>query len=110
MRRRLGETEIIAFDESALSFGVESKGAWQVRGNGCLCATNEELLFIMWLPRRELMIARERVTAVERAKSHLGKRIGRELLRVRFTNDWGQPDSIAWYVRDLTAWEAALAG
>ena len=109
MRGRLGETEVIAFDESALSFGVESKGVWQIRGNGCLGASNDQILFIMWLPRRELMIRRERVTAVERAKSHLGKRIGRELLRVRFTNDSGQPDSIAWYVRDLATWEAALA-
>ena len=63
----------------------------------------------MWLPRKDLLISRERVAAVERVKSHLGKRIGRELLRVRFINDSGEPDSIAWYVRDLAAWEAALA-
>ena len=96
-------------EESALSFGVESKGVWQVRGNGCLAATNDEILFVMWLPRKELSIPRDRVTGIERAKSHLGKRIGRELLRVRFTNDSGQPDSIAWYVRDLATWEATLS-
>ena len=96
-------------DESAVSFGIESKGVWQVRGNGCLAATSEQVLFIMWLPRKELRIPRERVTAVERATSHLGKTIGRELLRIRFTNDSGQPDSAAWFVRDLPTWEATLA-
>ena len=108
MRARLGETEIVAIDESANCFGVESAGVWQVRGNGCLGATNDEVLFIMWFPRKELSIPRESITVVERARSHLGKSIGRELLRVRFTNDNGQPDSAAWYVRDLPVWEAAL--
>lgn len=109
VRERLGETEIVAIDESANCFGVQSAGVFQIRGNGCLGATHDEVLFIMWLPRKEVSIPRERVTAVERAKAHLGKTIGRELLRVRFTNDAGQPDSVAWYVRDLPTWEATLA-
>lgn len=99
----------MAMDEAALSFGVESKGVWQIRGNGCLAATDDEILFIMWVPRKELSIPRETVTGIEWARSHLGKRIGRELLRVRFINDSGHPDSIAWYVKDLPTWEATLA-
>ena len=95
-------------DESANCFGVESAGVWQVRGNGCLAATDDEILFIMWLPRRELRISREWITAVERTRSHLGKTIGRELLRVRFTNRSGDPDAVAWHVKDLPAWEATL--
>ncbi len=109
VRAELGESEIVAMDESANCFGLESKGVTQLRGNGCLAATNDELLFIMWIPRRETRIPRAWITSVERARSHLGKTIFRPLLLVRFTNDQGAQDSVAWYVRDLPAWEAALA-
>lgn len=95
-------------DESANFFGVESRGKAQLRGNGHLAASPDEILFVMWLPRRELTISRHRVTAVERTRWHLGKSVGRELLRVRFTNDAGEGDSVAWLVRDLAAWESAL--
>jgi hypothetical protein len=108
VRARLGESEIVAIDETANCFGLETKGVFQLRGNGCLAATNDELLFIMWLPRKEISIPRAWITAVERAKSHLGKRIFRPLLRVRFTDELGRSDSVAWLVRDLPAWEAAL--
>ncbi|HEV3472372.1 MAG TPA: hypothetical protein VG408_04095 [Actinomycetota bacterium] len=104
---RLGEG-IVAAEESANFFGVESRGKLQIRGNGFLAASSSQILFIMWLPRRELTILRNRVSAVERTMSHLGKTIGRQLLRVRFTNDAGQQDSVAWFVRDLQAWESAL--
>ena len=108
VRQRLGDTEIIAIDESANCFGVESAGVTQIRGNGCLAATADELLFIMWIPRKEISIPRPWITAVERADSHLGKRIFRPLLRVRFKDDQNRMDSVAWAVRDLPAWEAAL--
>lgn len=105
---RLGAEGIVIADESANFFGVESRGAAQLRGNGHLAASPDRILFVMWLPRRELTIPRDRITAVERTRSHLGKSVGRELLRVRFTNDEGRPDSVAWLVRDLAAWESAL--
>ncbi len=109
VRARLGEAEIVAIDESANFFGAETRGVLQLRGNGCLGATDDEVLFIMWFPRKEISFPRARITAVERAKSHLGKRIFRPLLRVRFRDDQGRADSVAWYVRDLPAWEAALS-
>jgi hypothetical protein len=59
-------------------------------------------------PRRELRIRRERITAVERATSHLSKTVGRPLLRLRYLDDAGRTDSIPWLVRDLPAWEATL--
>jgi hypothetical protein len=102
-----GELELV--DDSANSFGVESRGAAQIRGNGCLGLTADEVLFVMWLPRRELRIPRERISVVERARSHLGKTVGRPLLRVRFADEVGRDDSVAWLVGDLPAWEAALA-
>jgi hypothetical protein len=98
----------VLIDETANSFGVESAGATQIRGNGCLAATEEEVVFVMWLPRRELRIPRDRITAVERVRSHLGKTIGHELLRLRYIDEAGRPDSMAWFVQDLAAWEATL--
>lgn len=108
VRARLGEGNVVAAEGSANFFGVESKGKAQIRGNGHLAASPDEILFVMWFPRRELSIPRHRVTGVERTRSHLGKTVGRELLRVRFTNDAGEADSAAWLVRDLAAWEAVL--
>ena len=109
VRSELGESEIVAIDESANCFGLESKGATQIRGNGCLAATRDEILFVMWIPRREIRIPRAWITSVDQAKSHLGKTMGRPLLKVSYTTDQGQPESVAWFVRDLPAWEAALA-
>lgn len=109
LRSRLGEDRIVAIDDSANFFGVESRGAAQWRGNGCLVVTLEEVVFLMWLPRRELHVPRARITSVERAKAHLGKTIGRDLLKLRFVDEAGHPDSAAWLVRDLPAWEEALS-
>ena len=102
-------TESSLLDDSANFFGVESRGAGQIRGNGCLAATEDEVLFLMWLPRRQLRIPRDRITLIERTGSHLGKTVGRPLLLVRFTRDDGHADSAAWLVRDLAMWEAVLA-
>jgi hypothetical protein len=104
-----GDRALELMDDSANSFGVESCGIAQIRGNGCLALTADEVLFVMWVPRRELRISRERISAVERAGSHLGKTVGRPLLRVRFADEVGRDDSVAWLVHDLPAWEAALS-
>jgi hypothetical protein len=108
VRSKLGEGRILVIDESANSFGLGSKGVTQIRGNGCLGASDDEVIFVMWLPRRELRIPRHRITSVDRARSHLGKTVGRPLLRIAFTNDDGHPDTIALLVSDLEAWESAL--
>ena len=106
---RLGAHRILLMEDGANSFGVESRGRAQIRGNGCLAATVDEILFVMWFPRRVVHVPRRSITAVERARSHLGKTVGYMLLRVRFTNAEGRPDSVAWWVRDVARWEALLA-
>ncbi|MEA2432750.1 MAG: hypothetical protein QOG54_207 [Actinomycetota bacterium] len=108
VRTRAGEDRIVMIDDFANFFGLQSRGAAQMRGNGCLAITPDEVVFLMWLPRRDLYIPRQRITSVERVRSHLGKRIGRDLLKITFTDETGNPDSAAWFVHDLPAWEAAL--
>jgi hypothetical protein len=109
VRALLGEDRILLVDERANSFGVASAGVAQIRGNGCLAATEDEVVFLMWLPRRLLRIPRHRITAIERTTSHLGKTIGRELLRIRYVDEADRPDAVAWFVDDLPAWEATLS-
>ena len=95
-------------EDDANSFGVESAGAWQVRGNGNLALTKHELLFAQWVPSRLLRIPRKSIVEVGSVKSHLGKTVGKDLLRVVWTTDLGTQDSIALWVKDLDGWIEAL--
>lgn len=95
-------------ESDANSFGVESGGAWQVRGNGNLALTEDELLFAQWVPNRLLRIPRDSIAEVTTVGSHLGKTIRRDLLKVAWTTELGERNSIALWVRDLDGWLAAL--
>lgn len=112
--RALGEVmasasgEVLRVQEDANCFGVDSLGAAQVRGNGCLALTRDELLFHKWLGRRALRIPRGAITAVDAVDSHLGKSVGRTLFRVSWRLDSGEVDSVAWLVKEPEAWLAEL--
>ncbi len=108
VRRRYQDRGIELLDNGANFFGVESRGHGQVRGNGCLVLTADEVAFVMWLPRRELVIPRERILGTETPRSHLGKTKGVKLLKIRFRDEVGNEDSVAWAIRDLQAWLQAL--
>jgi hypothetical protein len=92
----------------ANSFGVESAGVSQIRGNGSLALTKHELLFAQWVPNRLLRIPRKSIVEVTMVRSHLGKTNGRDLLKVIWTTDLGTPDSIALWVGDLDGWIEVL--
>lgn len=104
----LGGRDPVLVDELANCFGVESAGVTQLRGNGCLALGPDLLVFAMWLPKRDIVIPRNRIQAVDTAGSHLGKTVMRRLLRVAWTREDGTQDRVAWFVRDLDAWLAAL--
>jgi hypothetical protein len=108
-RKHLQGLELLLEAPGANSFGVESGGPWQVRGNGNLALTEDELLFAQWAPDRLLRIPRRSIVEASQVKSHLGKRIGRPLLRVAWTRDNGEEDSIAFWVKDLDRWLAELS-
>lgn len=106
---RLLEGEHIMLREAgAPLFGIRSLGAAQVRGNGVLTLTKDRLHFLMWLPRRELSIPRERIITVETPKSFMGKSVFRELLQVNFMNEDGEADAAAWAARDPSEWRSFL--
>ncbi len=95
--------------ETVLGLGLESRGKGQVRGNGLLALTADELRFEQLVPRRETLIPLADVTAVETKRWWLGKSVGSKLLCVRWRSPDGTEDAMAWAVRDLDAWLAALA-
>ena len=93
---------------NARGLGLESRGAAQVRGNGWLVLTDDELRFRMWVPDRETRIPLAAITDVGTERTWLGKFVGGRLLRVRWRTPEGGEDAMAWQVRDLDDWLAAL--
>jgi hypothetical protein len=106
---RYTSNEIIIQSLAANFFGQTSKGKWQVRGNGALVLTEDELWFRMAIPRKELVIPLKQITNISIAKSHLGKSKLRPLLLVEFDLELGS-DSAAWLVEDLDEWVQAIRG
>jgi hypothetical protein len=102
MRGRFG-ARVVLIDEAANCLGVESRGVAQVRGNGCLVATDDAICFAMWAPRREMTIRRSDIVTVETPRSHLGKSKGIPLLKIVYA-EGSSRDSVAWAVRDLDTW------
>jgi hypothetical protein len=99
--------EVLMMDLGANSFGLESKGVWQGRGNGALVLTADYLHFFRFVPGADLRVPPGTITEVTFTKSHLGKATIYDLLKVRFVVD-GKPDSIAWYVADPRAWKERI--
>ena len=94
---------------NARGLGLESRGKGQVRGNGWLVLSPGELRFSQWVPRHETCIPLTAVTVVETRRVWLGKTVGSKLLCVRWRTPEGGEDAMAWEVRDLDGWLAAVA-
>ena len=106
--KQFEQSNIILGPSSANSFGQESLGVKQVRGNGLLILTDYELYFGMFIPRKDWHIPLKLISKVEVVRSHLYKTKSRDLLKVVYTNENGKQDSIAWLVRDLDSWIIVL--
>jgi len=99
--RKFEGREILYSSPGASYFGRESAGLWQVRGNGDLIITPDEVYFEMWFPKRILVIPMHSVVSVETPKSFKGRSVFRPLLKISFSDEIGRKDSVAWYVKDL---------
>ena len=95
-------------DSGALFFGQQSRGAAQLRGNGTLVLTDDAIVFKQWVVAREFRIPLGSILAVEKPKSFLGKSQFVELLCVKFRDEAGNDDAMAWRVRDLPGWIQAI--
>ena len=94
--------------ENVRGLGLQSRGKGQVRGNGWLVLTDDELRFKQWIPAREDRIPLAAITEVSTPRVWLGKTVGRKLLCVRWRTPDGGDDAMAWEVRDVDAWLSAL--
>lgn len=98
--------DILLSTYKANCLGVESAGVLQVRGNGGLALTANELYFT-GATGKELSIDRRSIMAVSEVRSHLAKTYFKPLLHVRYRTAEGE-DSVAWLLPDLERWKAAL--
>lgn len=111
--RASAEAEVLAtgpvhlLDSSANLAGVMSRGVTQLRGNGCLAAYPNEIVFVQWVPRRTLRIPRSSISGIGRVDSWLGKRRPVPMFEIRWNGEDGE-DAAAWWVADLEAWEREL--
>jgi len=96
--------DVIRSSIGANFFGQESLKLRQVRGNGVIILTSNELYFEMWIPKRVYRILIHSIIDIEETKWHLRKTKNRSLLKIIFTNSMGETDSAAWIVRDLDLW------
>jgi hypothetical protein len=106
---RIDRASLLLLDDAADSYGVESRGYSQVRGNGCLAVSPIAVLFVPWSTEdEELWIPMDHVLAVDSTDMHLGKAKGVMLVRVRYVNEAGREDSVAWAVKDVPRWVSAI--
>ncbi len=98
------DKNIILSINNANFFGQKSHKSTQIRGNGVLILTAEDLYFEMWRPKKILQIPISSVLKIEITKSFLHKSVFRKLLKVVFTNQEGEEDATAWWVTSLNKW------
>ncbi|MBD3229097.1 MAG: hypothetical protein GF329_12990 [Candidatus Lokiarchaeota archaeon] len=101
---KFNEGDIILVSKWANFFGQKSKGSKQVRGNGVLVLTKEELFFQMFLPKRILKVSINDIIDVKKESHHLRKTKYIDLLKVEFIIENGEEDSVAWWVKKLEDW------
>ena len=94
-------------DDRANFFGLGSRSAAQLRGNGVLALYDDELVFVQLMIGREIRIPTDALVEVTTAKSQKGKTIFRDLLKVTWRLDGGT-QSVVWFVVDLQGWLDAL--
>ena len=94
---------------AATSLGLESSGDTTARGTGTLVLTEDEVAFAQWQSDTLLRIPRPSIREVDTTRSHLGKTMNNDLLRIRWGHV-GSDDVAAFFVRDLEPWLADLGG
>ncbi len=103
--KRFKDIDIILRDNAAVYFGRESQKYKQIRGNGVLVLTKNELFFRRFAPKMELSIPLKYIQDIEAPSMFLGKSIHKPLLKIIYQTETGEPDSAAWYVNDLESFK-----
>lgn len=94
---------------AATALGRTGEGTEALTGTGTLVLTPDELGFAQWRPERLLRIRRSDIVRTDTTREHLGKTMKHDVLRVTW-RDGSAEESVAFFVRDLDTWLAALDG
>lgn len=95
---------ILMVSSSANFFGVASRKGRQIRGNGVLAVTREQVVFLQWVPKKRLTIPIRSISHVSSVKAFNGKTRFRPLLKIEFTDEIGQQEAGGWLVTNLDQW------
>jgi len=107
IQKRFDKNEIIGATTNANFFGEQSKGAKQVRGNGALVLTKDQIYFIRAVPFKEYTIPLKSVSIVSLPNYFNGKSIFSKLLCVQYETGL-ESDAIAWAVKNPESWKKAI--
>jgi type II secretory pathway pseudopilin PulG len=102
------EENILAYTTSANYLGIESAGMGQVRGNGFLMLTSSFLLLERMAPKHRLQIPLRKIFRVDQVSSFLGRRNIKPILRISFTNDEGEQDTLGILLKDPDKWQQLI--
>jgi hypothetical protein len=96
--------DLLRFEPGVTCYGRQVRRSGQIRGLGALALEPAQLTFVLYNPRKTVVIPRSTILGVERTTSHLEHVNLTPLLRVRWTRRDGSADAMAWQVADLEGW------
>ena len=100
--------EILEISLFSNFYGIASKKFKQIRGNGVLILTKDEIFFGMFIPKIEIKIPLNSIIEIKTPKWFLGKTRFRPTLAIVFINEEGKADSAAWEIRNLEKWKTKI--
>lgn len=107
VRSTFTESEIIGVTTRANFFGLQSRGSRQLKGNGAIILTDENLFAIRAIPFKEIIIPTTNITAVSLQHSFNGKTILKKLLCIHY-QDGGHEEALAYGVAHPEKWKLAI--
>ena len=107
IQKRFDKNEIIGATTRANFFGEKSKGGKQIRGNGAIVLTKNELVFIRAMPFKEYIIPIKSIQRVSMPTSFNGKSVFSKLLCVHYVFE-GAEDSMAWAIKNPEKWQGSI--
>ncbi len=107
IQKKFDKREIVGATTNANFFGKQSKGGKQIRGNGALILTKDEICFIRVAPFEEYKIPLKSVLEVSLPNSFNGKSVFSKLLCIQYKTG-SELDAVAWAVKIPESWEKSI--
>lgn len=107
IQERFDKNSIIGATTRANFLGEKSKGGKQIRGNGAIILTKDQLTFIRAVPFKEYILPINSIERVSMPTSFNGKSVFSKLLCVHFVLE-GRKDAMAWAVKNPEKWQALI--